>query len=176
MLATVLAWMIVVGQTPAPQPSASATEAVVRVTGIGRPPSGRSGAQARLMAQRAAEVVAVRNLAAQLSGVEPNESGQQTVGCPEGLIRGFRYLPARQLPDGSVEVTVELPLSRLQGNHADLVRRLAQAEADLAEARVQLDELRRQFLQLQAWVQDRLGAVERELAELRRLLATAGDA
>jgi hypothetical protein len=171
MLAVVISWIMVVGQTPAPTSPPSAGDVVVRATGIGRPPPGRSGAQARLMAQRAAEVVAVRNLAAQLSGAGLAEPGQQVAAGPAGLIRGFRYLPARQLPDGSVEVTVELPLARLQTNHADLIRRLAQAEADLAEARAQLEDLRRQYEQLQAWVQQRLGAVEQELAELRKLLA-----
>lgn len=67
---------------------------VVRATGVGRPPAGRSPAQARLMARRAAEVTAVRNLATRLY---------------TDRVGGFRYLPARTLPNGWVEVTVEWP-------------------------------------------------------------------
>ncbi len=47
------------------------------------------------MARRAAEVVAVRNLAGKF-------------GLGRGAtMRGFRYLPARLLPDGRSEATVE---------------------------------------------------------------------
>jgi hypothetical protein len=53
------------------------------------------GAQARLMARRAAEVVAVRNLASKL-------------GLPSGArVPSFRYVEARELKGGAVEVTVE---------------------------------------------------------------------
>jgi hypothetical protein len=57
------------------------------------------GAQARLMARRAAEVVAARKLAARL-------------GLPGGArIPSFRYTSVRYLPGGSVEVTVEAVIS-----------------------------------------------------------------
>ncbi len=68
---------------------------VVRAKGFGRPPAHLSGARARLMARRAAEVTAVRNLAAKLR-------------LPPGSrIQGFRYLPPTYRPDGWVEVVVE---------------------------------------------------------------------
>lgn len=68
---------------------------VVRAKGFGRPPAHLSGARARLMARRAAEVTAVRNLAAKLR-------------LPPGsYVRGFRYLPPIYRPDGWVEVVVE---------------------------------------------------------------------
>lgn len=68
---------------------------VVRAEGFGRPPMHLSGARARLMARRAAEVTAVRNLAAKLR-------------LPPGSrIQGFRYLPPTYRPDGWVEVVVE---------------------------------------------------------------------
>lgn len=76
-------------------PMASCPSEIVRATGIGRPPIGPPPAQARLMARRAAEVVAVHNLALKL-------------GLPSGTrVRGFRYLPPIYHPDGRVEVTVE---------------------------------------------------------------------
>lgn len=72
----------------------------VVATGIGRPPPNIRGGRARLMARRAAEVIAVRNLARKLG-----LGARATVG-------GFRYLPAKYLPDGRVEVTVVLNRSR----------------------------------------------------------------
>lgn len=72
---------------------------VVLATGVGRPPAHLRGVQARLMARRAAEVVAVRNLARKLGFSRHTR------------VRGFRYLPARFLRNGWVEVTVEYRLA-----------------------------------------------------------------
>jgi len=69
--------------------------AIVRATGVGRPPARMAGPRGRLMARRAAEVVAVRNLATKLG------HGRRAT------LRGFRYVSTRYRPDGSVEVTVE---------------------------------------------------------------------
>jgi hypothetical protein len=73
------------------------TRSVVRAMGTGRPPRWMKGARAKLMARRAAEVVAVRNLARKLGY------------GPRAKIRGFRYVSAEFLIDGSVRVTVEYP-------------------------------------------------------------------
>jgi hypothetical protein len=67
----------------------------ISVTGVGFPPPGMKGARAKLMARRAAEVVAVRNLATELG------YGR----C--ATIRGFRYSSTSYRADGSVEVVVE---------------------------------------------------------------------
>lgn len=66
-----------------------------RAVGIGRPTPGRPPAQARLMARRAGEVAAVRNLAAGLR-LPPRER-----------VQGFVYVRYVERPDGSVEVLVE---------------------------------------------------------------------
>ncbi len=68
---------------------------LVRATGIGYPPPRMRNPQARLMARRAAEVVAVRNLAQELGYEE------------HAVLRGFSYVSTRYRVDGSVEVTVE---------------------------------------------------------------------
>ena len=82
-----------------PQPPKNPHPGVVRALGIGKPPHRMRGAQAKLMARRAAEVRAVRNLAIKLGyGRRPT-------------VRGFRYVSMEYLVDGSVRVLVEIPLS-----------------------------------------------------------------
>ena len=76
------------GAEPAPA-------AAVQAVGIGLPPRQTPRPQGRLMAQRAAELVALRNLAIKLG-----------VG-PRGRLPTFRYISTKHLPNGSVEVTVE---------------------------------------------------------------------
>ena len=83
---------------PAGPPAVQPVVATISATGMGYPPRHMRGTQARLMAQRAAEVVAVRNLGRKL-GLPP--------GSPVGP---FRYVATRRLPNGAVEVTVEATL------------------------------------------------------------------
>lgn len=70
---------------------------VICATGTGYPPPRMKGVRAKLMARRAAEVVAVRNLATKLG------YGRRAT------IRGFRYAATTYHADGSVEVVVEYP-------------------------------------------------------------------
>ena len=79
------------------KPTPARNSPVVRAMGIGRPPRWMKGARAKLMARRAAEVVAVRNLARKLGY------------GPGARIRGFRYVATEYLVDGSIRVTVEYP-------------------------------------------------------------------
>jgi len=84
----------------APRPRSAASVSgisrnVIVATGYGRPPKRLQGARARMMARRAAEVVAVRNLARKLGFSHPVR------------IRGFRYAHTSYHADGSVSVTVE---------------------------------------------------------------------
>ncbi len=78
------------------QPPKKSHPGIVRATGIGKPPRRMVGAQAKLMARRAAEVRAVRNLVIKLGY------------GPTAFIRGFRYVSTEYLADGSVRVTVEI--------------------------------------------------------------------
>lgn len=74
--------------------------------GIGHPPAHMRGAQARLMAKRAAEVRAVRNLATKVG------HGRRTT------IRGFRYLSTTYRTDGSVRVVVKYAKPRYSRSHS----------------------------------------------------------
>ena len=82
----------------------AADVSAVRAEGFGRPTPGRSTAQARLMARRAAEVVAVRNLGRGPLW-RPVRTGRITWS---GVVRGYRVARVRTAPDGSVTVTVVL--------------------------------------------------------------------
>ena len=97
MLGTLFAIAIVV-PGPLGQPATRSPVRVIRAMGLGHPPPQMSGGQARLMARRAAEVRAVRNLAVKLG------FGRRA------RVRGFRYTATRYRPDGSVEVVVEQPV------------------------------------------------------------------
>ncbi|MBI1826765.1 MAG: hypothetical protein HY287_12440 [Planctomycetes bacterium] len=67
----------------------------VQASGIGYPPRGLHGPQARLMAERAAQVLAVRNLSNRLGG-------GSTAYLP-----GFRVVSRSVRANGAVEVVVE---------------------------------------------------------------------
>lgn len=80
--------------------SPKANKNIIRAVGVGRPPPHMKGAQAKLMARRAAEVIAVRNLARRLG------MGRRA------RLRGFRYVFTQYRPDGTVKVVVEYPRRR----------------------------------------------------------------
>jgi hypothetical protein len=93
---------------------------VVQATGSGAPDLRASNpAQARLGAERAAQMDAFRNLLAQVKGIQI--SAGKTVGDEmatdeirgkvEGLVRGYRVTDKRYFSDSGVEVDVEVPLS-----------------------------------------------------------------
>ncbi len=94
MLITIIIMSLTVGDT-VHQNGSSPTTVTVRATGIGFPPAKGRAEQKRLMARRAAEVVAVRNLSAKLG---PESSRH---------LPPFRYVSTQEHPNGSVEVTVE---------------------------------------------------------------------
>jgi hypothetical protein len=77
---------------------------VIWAAGLGLPPPGMSGAQARLMARRAAEVRAVRNLTVKLG------YGRRTT------IRGFRYVSTTYRSDGSIRVVVTYTRPQYSGS------------------------------------------------------------
>lgn len=101
------------------------TKRVIKATGNGAPDLGAANiAVARLGAERAAKLDALRNILETLKGVAI--SSGQTVGSAledpqvkakvEGVCRGFRILePKRYFSDGGVEIDVEMPIDAVAG-------------------------------------------------------------
>jgi hypothetical protein len=115
---------------------------VIKATGQGAPDirrTGQSPAAARIQAEKAAELDALRNVLAKVKGL--SVSGGQTVadkvssdsaleGRLEGVVRGFKITDKRYFSDGGVEVDVEVALgdvlSELFGT--DVGSKVAQAK------------------------------------------------
>jgi hypothetical protein len=93
---------------------------VIKATGSGAPDMrSLSPAQARLGAEKAAQLDAFRNLIAQAKGIRI--SSEKTVGEAmardevkgrvEGVVKGFKVVKKRYYSDQGVEIDVEVPLS-----------------------------------------------------------------
>jgi hypothetical protein len=97
--------------------------AVIKATGAGAPDmKASSPAQARLGAERAAQMDAFRNLLAQAKGIQISAgktvademaSNDEIRGKVEGVIRGYKIAAKRYFSDGGVEMDVEVPLAAL---------------------------------------------------------------
>lgn len=77
-----------------PNPASTTRPTPVEAVGVGYPPSRLTGPQAGLMARRAAEVGAVRNLYREINSANPVQR------VP------FRYVSSVTRPDGSIVVRV----------------------------------------------------------------------
>jgi hypothetical protein len=96
------------------------TVGLVYATGIGAPPANpANAAQARAMAERAAFVVAIRNLLETVKGVRvDSESVVENFMTKsdvirtrvDGIVRGAQIVKKQYLSDGSVEVLVSMPM------------------------------------------------------------------
>ncbi|MHB8874169.1 MAG: LPP20 family lipoprotein [Myxococcaceae bacterium] len=115
------------GQTPAkpapgPAPGVNWVGQVVKATGSGAPDvKAATPAQARLGAEKAAQMDAFRNLLAQVKGIQVSAgktvgeamTTDEIKGKVDGVIRGYKVTGKRYFSDGGVEVDVEVPLSAL---------------------------------------------------------------
>lgn len=91
----------------APQPPMPETGRPLQAVGVGRPPPHMTGVRARLMARRAAEVVAVRELSRRWAASDGAPRCGECLARRRTRVCGFRYVSARELADGRVVVTVE---------------------------------------------------------------------
>jgi hypothetical protein len=97
------------------------TTGVLTAVGIGAPPAQpANAAQARAMAERAAQVIAYRNLLEALKGVRADSTAtvENFISTSEliraevnGIIQGATIMDKKYLSDGSVEVTVGMRLT-----------------------------------------------------------------
>ncbi|MBX5483411.1 MAG: LPP20 family lipoprotein [Myxococcaceae bacterium] len=98
---------------------------VIKATGSGAPDmKAANPAQARLGAERAAQMDAFRNLLEQVKGIQISAgrtvgdamaSNDEIRGKVEGVIRGFKITAKRYFSDSGVEIDVEVPLAALTG-------------------------------------------------------------
>ena len=105
---------------PAPEPRAEWVPVKISAKGAGAPPATAvNQAQARLMAERAAKVDAMRNLLEQAYGVTISSNTtvrnfiteNDTIRARvDAFIRGAKVVDTRYLNDGSVEVEMEITL------------------------------------------------------------------
>lgn len=111
---------------PKPAPDARSgvdwQEQVLKATGSGAPDMrATSPAQARLGAEKAAQLDAFRNLLGQVKGVHVSagktvgeQMGQDDIQARvEGVIKGYRVVKKRYFSDQGVELDVEVPLSAI---------------------------------------------------------------
>ncbi len=97
------------------------TTGVITAVGIGTPPAQPANpAQARAMADRAAQVVAYRNLLEAVKGVRVDSTTtvENFIVASDviktqvnGIIQGATVMDKKYMPDGSIEVTVGMKLS-----------------------------------------------------------------
>lgn len=114
--------------TPLPPPPQEEEEEweelIISATGSGVPPEDKKGTpQGRLLAERAAYLDAIRHLAENIKGVHIDSKTtvkdfitQSDViqSQFETWIKGAKKTMVRELPDGTVEVDVEMPLKELR--------------------------------------------------------------
>ena len=81
----------------------------VRAVGIGRARPGLQGPQARLMAERAAQLDAARQLLARTNPGSVQYFPESKRRVIQGTLRGHSYWPAQILTDGTAHVTAEIP-------------------------------------------------------------------
>lgn len=95
---------------------------VIKATGSGAPDlKAANPAQARLGAERAAQLDAFRNLLAQVKGIQISAGktvgdqmeNDEVRGKVEGVVRGFKITGKRYYSDSGVEIDVEVPLAAL---------------------------------------------------------------
>ena len=109
-----------------------------KVTGIGKAPDAkRRTPQGRLMAERAAEMAAKRNLGLVVGKVSVEGTDRDKKIFVEAFVRGARVTDKKVLPDGTVQVTLELPLSEVARSFAQMQRLWIRAE----ENREKLEEV-----------------------------------
>lgn len=110
-------------------PCISFEQGTIEAIGTGLPPAGATYPQATALAKRAAIVDAYRNLAEQINGVQINSfttvyNLQMTNDVIKtqvsGFIKGAKVISEQELPDGTYQVVMQLPLYG-QGSLAGIV-------------------------------------------------------
>ena len=135
---------------------------LVQAEGVGKPPTTGTPAQKLLMARRAAEVVALRELTKKVRGAAVSPDGKTE--WVSGLVRGHQFSPPQQLPDGSVRVIAQITLDQLGGNYRTLWLQVHNQNATVVRLQNQVGVLTAEKMQQQA-------ALQQQRAENQQLRA-----
>ncbi len=106
------------------KPSEGRVKMVIRASGVGIEPAGYSGAQARLMARRAAVVDGYRKLAVMRGRVWGSFSGKAYHESVDDFIKGAAVVEARYYISGRVEVDMEMPVNASEFGAANASERI----------------------------------------------------
>lgn len=112
---------------------------VLEGEGVGQPPDEGTDAQEVLMARRAAEVLALRDLARQLHGSVVSDDGKSE--WISGLVKGHKFLEPTVAADGSVRIVAQITLDQVGLNYQQLWQRAQAAEARTRELKAEVAEL-----------------------------------
>lgn len=118
---------------------------VIRASGVGLEPAGRSGAQARLMARRAAIVDGYRKLGAMRGRVLGSFTGKTYHESASDFIRGAVVVETRYYYDGRVEVDMELPVAAGEVGGAATAERIRETLVRSGIAVVEVEPGRRRI-------------------------------
>lgn len=120
-----------------PPPGVNWEGQVIKATGAGAPDmKAANPAQARLGAEKAAQMDAFRNLLSQVKGIQVSagktvgdvmKQQDEVRGRVEGLIRGYKITAKRYFSDSGVELDVEVPLAAIAMTINDAVKDAAAA-------------------------------------------------
>ncbi len=100
---------------------------IVEAGGYARAGAGLTGPQARLMAERGAQVVAARNLLNKLHQLGADDRDPTRRALLDGVLAGHRYLPTEFIDGRTAVVRVQVELT------ADQIERLFEPPARLEE-------------------------------------------
>lgn len=170
-------------------PILRAAPPIAQAEGVGKQPERGTPARKLLMARRAAEIVALRELTKKVRGSIVSDDGKtEWIG---GLVRGHQFGLPEKLSDGSIRVIARISLDQLGGNYRTLwiqtrnekAAALAiRTERDAALAREQLlqaelqrtqmvnVQLQTQLIRFQQTVARQLAMIQAQVAQMQTLI------
>ncbi len=152
---------------------------IVQAEGVGKPPERGTPTQKLLMARRAAEVVALRELTKKVRGSVVSSDGKTE--WVAGMVRGHQFSRPEKLSDGSIRIVARITLDQLGGNYRTLwiqtqseraaaLAREQSLQAELQRTRMVNAQLQAQLTQFQQGMARQLAAIQAQVAQMLALI------